>query len=137
MVKNINDALVPVTKELSSLNCLHIDIIPENSLFDISAEKKEVYRKISNISTSKSPGSDGIPNWVLKCYAHVLASPVASIFNASIQQASVTTMWKKASSKIPKLSSPEDTTNDLCLISLTSTLAKTCERFVTHWHLSI
>ena len=51
-------------------------IIHEESVFD----------KLSNISISKSLGSDGIPNWVLKDYAYILALPVASLFNASIQQ---------------------------------------------------
>ena len=130
--------LVSITKEISPLNRLHTDISPENSHSDISPEfiikEEEVYHKLSIISTSKSPGPDGIPNWVLKSYAHVLASPVASIFNASIQQATVPAIWKKANViPIPKISSPQDITKDLRPISLTSTLSKICERFVTDW----
>ena len=136
--ENINDAFVSVTKEIPPLNRLHIDILPENSHYDISPEfiikEEEVYHKLSIISTAKSPGPDGIPNWVLKFYAYVLASPVASIFNASIQQATVPTMWKKANViPIPKIASPEDITKDLRPISLTPTLSKTCEQFVTDW----
>ena len=86
----LKKSLLSVTKEIPPLNRLHTDISPENSHSDISPEfiikEEEVYHKLSSISTSKSPGPDGIPNWVLKSYAHVLASPVASIFNASIQQ---------------------------------------------------
>ena len=60
--------------------------------------------------------------------------PVASIFNASIQQATVPAIWKKANGiPIPKISSPQDITKDLRPISLTSTLSKICERFVTDW----
>jgi hypothetical protein len=138
LAENINDAFVSVTKEIPPLNCLHIDILPENSHYDISPEfiikEEEVYHKLSIISTAKSPGPDGIPNWVLKFYAYVLASPIASIFNASIQQATVLTMWKKANViPIPKTTSPEDITKDLHPISLTPTLSKTCEQFVTDW----
>ena len=138
LAENVNDAFVSITKEIPPLNRLHTDISPENSHSDISPEfiikEEEVYHKISIISTSKSPGPDGIPNWVLKSYAHVLASPVASIFNASIQQATVPAIWKKANViPIPKISSPQDITKDLRPISLTSTLSKICERFVTDW----
>ena len=91
LAENINDAFVSVTKEIPPLNRPRVDISPE---FIIKEE--EVYHKLSTISTAKSPGPDGIPNWVLKFYAYVLASPVASIFNASIQQATVPTMWKKS-----------------------------------------
>ena len=138
LAENVNDAFVSITKEIPPLNRLHTDISPENSHSDISPEfiikEEEVYHKLSIISTSKSPGPDGIPNWVLKSYAHVLASPVASIFNASIQQATVPAIWKKANViPIPKISSPQDITKDLRPISLTSTLSKICERFVTDW----
>ena len=99
LAENVNDAFVSITKEIPPLNRLHTDISPENSHFDISPEfiikEEEVYHKLSIISTSKSHGPDGMPNWVLKSYAHVLASPVASIFNASIQQATVPAIWKK------------------------------------------
>ena len=43
-------------------------------------------------------------------------------------------MWKKANViPIPKIASPEDITKDLRPISLTPTLSKTCEQFVTDW----
>ena len=133
LAENINDAFISVTKEIPPLNRPHI----ENSHYDISPEfiikEEEVYHKLSTISTAKSPGPDGIPNWVLKFYAYVLASPVASIFNASIQQATVPTMWKANVIPIPKIASPEDITKDLRPISLTPTLSKTCEQFVTDW----
>ena len=128
LAENVNDAFVSITKEIPHLNRLHTDISPENSHFDISQEfiinEEEVYHKLSIISNSKSPFPDEIRNWVLKSYAHVLASPVASIFNASIQQVTVPTIWKKANViPIPKIPSPPDITKDLRPISLTSTRA--------------
>ena len=89
---------------------------------------------MSTIPTNKSPGPDGIPNWVLKSYAYILSSPVASIFNASIQKSIVPSMWKKADViPVPKKSVPSDISKDLLPISLTSTLSKISERFVTDW----
>ena len=71
---------------------------------------------------------------MLKSYAYVLSSPVASIFNASIQEAVVPSMWKKANViPVPKKSVPKDISKDLRPISLTTTLSKICERFVTDW----
>jgi hypothetical protein len=63
-----------------------------------------------------------------------LAPPVTSIFNASLQQASVPTVWKKADViPVPKNKVPSDITKNLRPISLTATLSKTCERFVADW----
>ena len=48
------------------------------------------------INERKSTGPDNIPNWVLKECASVICSPVASIFNASVNQGTVLTLWKCA-----------------------------------------
>ena len=70
----------------------------------------------------------------MKSYAHVLALPVTSIFNASLQQASVPDVWKEADViPVPKNKAPSDINKDLRPISLTATLSKTCERFVADW----
>ena len=64
----------------------------------------------------------------------MLALPVTSIFNASLQQASVPDVWKKADViPVPKNKAPSDINKDLRLISLTATLSKTCEGFVADW----
>ena len=57
-------------------------------------DEEREFDKLSNVSISKSLGSEGIPNWLLKDYA-VLAMPVVSLFNVSIQQQHVPTVWKK------------------------------------------
>ena len=101
---------------------------------DAAASVQEVYSRLSAISSSKAVGPDEIPNWVLKSYAHVLALPVTSIFNASLQQVSVPDVWKKADViPVPKNKAPSDINKDLRPISLTATLSKTCERFVADW----
>ena len=93
-----------------------------------------MYSRLSVISSSKAVGPDEIPNWVLISYAHVLALPVTSIFNASLQQASVPEVWKKADViHVPKNKAPSDINKDFRPISLTATLSKTCERFVADW----
>ena len=59
-------------------------------------DEKDVFDKLSYIPTKKSPGPDGIPNWVLKSYAYILSSPVASNFIALIPESVVFSLWKKA-----------------------------------------
>ena len=53
LAENINEAFVSVTKEIPPLNRPHIDILPENSHYDISPEfiinEEEVYHKLSII----------------------------------------------------------------------------------------
>ena len=138
LADKINDVFVSSTQDIPPLNKSPVDDLIENGSTNILPqfiiEEKDVYCKLSAISVSKSPGPDGIPNWVLKSYAYVLSSPVASIFNASIQEAVVPSMWKKANViPVPKKSVPKDISKDLRPISLTTTLSKICERFVTDW----
>ena len=88
---------------------------------------------MSDICVSKSLGSDGIPNWVLKHYAYILALPVASLLNASIQQQHVPTAWKKAEViPAPKTSIPADITTDLRPISFPPISFPPCARSVNH-----
>ena len=60
-----------------------------------------------------------------------LSSPVALIFNASIQERSVPNVWKLADViPIPKTNPVKEIEKDLRPISLTAVLSKTMERFV-------
>ena len=51
--------------------------------FWISPE--DVYKQLSNLKRGKASGPDKLPTWILKDFAMELSSPVALIFNASIQ----------------------------------------------------
>ena len=63
-----------------------------------------------------------------------LATPVASIFNASISQALVPLQWKVADViPIPKTNPVEDLNTDFRPISLTATLSKILESFYAEW----
>ena len=140
LANKINDAFISVTQEMTSLEHFsrETQIQIEKGQRPIPPEcvlsEESVYQKLAGISTTKSSGPDQTPNWVLKDYAYILASPVSSILNASIQQACVPTSWKEADvTPIPKISAPVDVYNDLRPISLTPTLSKICESFVADW----
>ena len=142
LVNKINDFFTSITNEIIPLQPESIENQFEfNECYihpQFIVDEESVFNKLSDICVSKSLGSDGIPNWVLKHYAYILALPVASsLLNASIEQQHVPTAWKKAEViPIPKTSIPADITTDLRPISLTPTLSKICESFVSDWLIS-
>ena len=86
------------------------------------------------INERKSIGPNNIPNQILKECASVICSPVASIFNASINQGTVPSLWNCADvGPIAKISKPMSVDSDLRPISLTTTLSKVLEDFVFGW----
>ena len=141
LAERINDTFVSVTRNVPPLRPIPDSQLQSNYTAittEFIIDEEDVYYKLSSISPSKATGPDEIPNWVLKSYAHVLALPVTSIFNASLQQASVPNEWKKADViPVPKNKIPSDITKDLRPISLTATLSKMCERFVAYWLMEV
>jgi hypothetical protein len=70
-------------------------------------------------------------NWVLKTSAPLLAGPICSIFNASIAQSRVPTLWKSADVlPLPKISYPKSVDSELRPISPAPVLSKLLEGFV-------
>ena len=49
---------------------------------------------LRKVKTSKSNGPDNIPAWVLNEHANYLAAPLTSIFNCSLREGVLSTMWK-------------------------------------------
>ena len=96
-----------------------------------------MYGTLTSMDIFKSPALDDIPNRVLKSYALLLSRPITSIFNASIQCAYVTSRWKRADViLIPKVKNVRNFNEDSRPISLTQSLSKCCERFVSKWIIS-
>jgi hypothetical protein len=86
------------------------------------------------LKVAKAPGPDNIPNWVLHDFAGYLAPPVCAVFNSSIREGSLPSMWKSAiSCTIPKVTPPKKIEKDLRPISLTCVLSKELESYVVKW----
>jgi hypothetical protein len=62
--------------------------------FDITPY--EVFNRLSRINIYKSPGPDGLPNWFLRDFAFAISEPVSHIFNSSVQNGVVPSLWKMA-----------------------------------------
>ncbi len=90
---------------------------------------------LMQIKIHKAPGPDGVPNWVLRDFAPVLAGPLASIANSSIRESYVPHIWKCADVlPLPKVTPPTEIEKDLRPISLTPAMSKACmEHFIYTW----
>ena len=55
-----------------------------------------VYQKLSSLNPTKAHGSDGIPTWLLKENADLLADPVKDILNCFYREVRLQKQWEKA-----------------------------------------
>ena len=128
----INEAFVDVNKLMPPISDL--DKVAGELPRELYIPVASVQRRLEEVKSFKAPGPDSIPNWLLKRFSMELATPVASIFNASISQALVPLQWKVADViPIPKTNPVEDLNNDFRPISLTATLSKILESFYAEW----
>ena len=103
----------------------HQDCVPE------VVTEHSIFMKLSALNPFKAQGPDGIPAWLLKENADILASPVADILNCSYQERRLPSLWKKADiTPLPKLSPITDINKHLRPISLTPILSKLAEDYV-------
>ena len=101
-------------------------------------DPEEVANRLSSINVFKAPGPDGLPNWLLLDFAPYLCEPLAAIFNASIREGFVPSIWKSAEViAVPKIPRPRSIQTDLRPISLLPTVAKVLESFIGSWLQSV
>ena len=128
-----NDYFISVSDGLSRLEPLQVaqDFqVPDRYIISV----EDVRAALHKVNLTKSIGPDYLPNWVLKDFADSLSQPVASVFNASLCQSTVPTIWKSADIvPLPKTRPPRIVEKDLRPISLTPVLAKILEGFVCGW----
>ena len=101
---------------------------PSSHLFAVSHHS--VYMKMSTLNVTKAEGPDGIPAWLLKENADILAKPIADILNSSYWEGKLPSSWKSADIvPVPKQKPAKDVNKDLRPISLTPILSKVAEEF--------
>ena len=132
----INISLQQVSNDLTPLPAVY-SVDSNDASCEFVVQPFEVFYKLSHIKVHKSPGPDGIPNWLLRDFAFALSEPICHIFNSSISEGIVPSLWKRANVvPIPKLRPPKSVQDDLRPISLTPTLSKILESLVGRWILS-
>ena len=55
-----------------------------------------VQSALSRLNLRKACGPDGVPNWILKDFAEILANPVCAILNSSFAEQTLPSSWKHA-----------------------------------------
>jgi hypothetical protein len=55
-----------------------------------------VFVKLSLLNPTKTQGPDGLPAWLLKENADLLAEPIAEIINSSFHESRLPPSWKEA-----------------------------------------
>ena len=95
-----------------------------------------VLKKLIALNPAKASGPDGVPAWLLKENADLLAPVVTDILNCSYLEARLPQSWKLANvAPIPKQTPVYDVNKHLRPISLTPVLSKLAEDFVVDRYL--
>ena len=109
---------------------LPVDVYP--SEFIICVKDTEAELLSTKLHSSASP--DEISAWFLRENASTLCRPLTSIFNLSLRQGFVPSLWKSANvSSVPKSSPAQDIDSDFRPISLTAIVSKILESFPYRW----
>ena len=130
----INNFFLSVCDDLEPLDQYIVPPKPEFIPDEYSVSVEMVERKLMSTMVTKSAGPDKIFNWVLHDLAGLISQPVCAIWNSSIHEGVVPTLWKSADVvPLPKVSTPQSIESDLRPISLTSVIMKHLESFVGDW----
>ena len=132
LAEAINESFSKVADDIPRLDFTPTPVSHVPDEYIISPEAVE--SSLSSIQERKSVGPDGISNWLLKNFAPAISRLVSSIFNSSISQGCVPSLWKCADVlPLGKVPQPKSIDSDLRPISLTAVLSKVLEEFVFIW----
>jgi hypothetical protein len=85
LAESINNSLQQVSCDLLALAPICPTEMNEAGLpSGLLITPYEVADALSHVNIYKSSGPDGIPNWLLRDFAYIIAEPVCNIMNASI-----------------------------------------------------
>lgn len=99
----------------------------------IMISEDDVFLSLKRIKTGKSEGPDNISANVLKCCSQQLIKPLHVLFQASLNQCKVPSLWKTSEIvPIPKVKQPI-VMNDLRPVALTSIVMKCFEKIVKNY----
>ena len=127
-----NDKFVAVGSTLPPFSWTPIAVDDVPSDFYISID--EVEKALISVKSHSAAGPDEISPWLLRENSASLSRPLACIFNASIQEGNIPSLWKSANvSPVPKSSPALDIDSDFRPIPLTPIVSKILESFPHRW----
>ena len=102
----------------------------------LEVTEERTYKLLSRLNPAKATGPDGLPNWLLREFASLVAFSVKTILNASFSEQRLPSSWKYADvTPLPKKMPVQNLKKDLRPISLTPCPSKVAEDFVVTDHL--
>ena len=108
---------------------------PASQAFVVSSDA--VYLKLAALKSRKASGPDGVPSWLLKESADLLAPTITDILNSSFAERRLPPSWKSVDIvPISKQKPIKDVNKHLRPISLTPVLSKVAEECVIEEHLN-
>ena len=133
LANKVNAAFTEPMKDFQPLVC---PPSAKNNTSDVlQVSEFSVFNSLQQLNPNKSSGPDGVPNWLLREYADILARPVSSVLNSSFSEQRLPQSWKLADVvPLPKQQPIEDVSKHLRPISLTPSISKLPEDFVVSAH---
>ena len=84
LANKVNAAFTEQMKDFQPLVC---PPSAENTTSDVlQVSEFLVFKSLQQVNPNKSSGPDGVPNWLLREYADILARPVSSVLNSSFSE---------------------------------------------------
>ena len=135
LANSINEFLVSVSSDLPRLSKNHHIFQLQEPLPDaFTISVTDTQKALGNVKINKATGPDLVPAWILRDFSSVLAGPLAAIFNSSLREGILPSLWKTATVvPLPKKHPPTSIEKDLRPISLTPIVSKVFESLVLKW----
>ncbi len=129
LAESINNVFVSVSIDLDPLQPEIYQSnaeLPEELIITVDCGEKQLLKT----RLHQSIGPDKIPNWILKDLASIITTPICHLFNSSLRDSYVPTLWKSANAcPLPKSKPVQNLKKDLRPISLTPVIAKMMEYY--------
>ena len=89
-----------------------------------------IAKKIKKMKDNKSPGVDGIPPKLLKEIVERISTPLAKVFNLSLEEGIVPSEWKEANITLLFKRTSRNKSENYRPVSLTSVVCKLHETLI-------
>ena len=106
------------------------DSIPQFHLYTVTVEPKGVEKLLKGLKSEKAAGPDKISPSILKELADVLCTPLAKLFQNSIDSGEVPKQWREAMVTPIFKKGDKHLASNYRPVSLTSICCKLCEHLI-------
>jgi hypothetical protein len=108
----------------------HMDDKSHPNIDELKIEEAGIAKLLKNLNASKAAGPDGIPSQILKNCADILATPLTSIYNYSLESGSLPSDWLTANIASVFKKGDRNKAENYRPVSLTSVACKILEHVI-------